>query len=92
MPLFSHRHHSSSVIPTTTNPKTSKSSKSSKPNFISPSTRYPLPLLVFSLVSLLIGLSGTIFALSAILRTQTCSYFSLWQIRRHFSSILFRFG
>uniref|UniRef100_A0A6N2L0F9 Hexosyltransferase n=5 Tax=Salix TaxID=40685 RepID=A0A6N2L0F9_SALVM len=72
MPLFSHRHHSSSVIPTTTNPKTSKSSK---PNFISPPTRYPLPLLVFSLVSLLIGLSGTIFALSAIRRLKPVPVF-----------------
>lgn len=42
----------SSAIPTTNNPKTSK------PNFIPPSTRYPLPFLVFSLISLLTGLSG----------------------------------
>ncbi|KAJ6924393.1 hypothetical protein NC652_017629 [Populus alba x Populus x berolinensis] len=72
MPLFSHRHPSSSAIPTTINPKTSKPSK---PNFIPPSTRYPLPLLVFSLISLLIGLSGTIFAISAIRRPKPVPVF-----------------
>ncbi|KAJ6914844.1 beta-1,3-galactosyltransferase 12 [Populus alba x Populus x berolinensis] len=72
MPLFSHRHPSSSAIPTTINPKTSKPSK---PNFIPPSTRYPLPLLVFSLISLLIGLSGTIFAISAFRRPKPVPVF-----------------
>ena len=60
----------SSAIPTTNNPKTSK------PNFIPPSSRYPLPLLVFSLISLLTGFSG--IAISD-LQSRTCSSFSLWQ-------------
>ncbi|KAJ4833780.1 hypothetical protein Tsubulata_014692 [Turnera subulata] len=68
MPLFSHRHSSStSSLPLTANSKTLKPQKS---NFAPLSSRYPLPLLVFSLLCLLIGVAGSIFAITATHRSR----------------------
>uniref|UniRef100_A0A2P2JHR4 Hexosyltransferase n=1 Tax=Rhizophora mucronata TaxID=61149 RepID=A0A2P2JHR4_RHIMU len=62
MPLFSHRQPSS---PPTSS---SKTFKPQKPYSAHLTTRYPPPFVVFSLVSLLIGLAGTVFALTVISR------------------------
>lgn len=69
MPLFSHRHSPS--LPTSS----SKTIKPNKPVFTPPSSRYPLHLLVFSLVSLLIGLAAIIFAISAVRRSRPLPVF-----------------
>ncbi|XP_050364896.1 probable beta-1,3-galactosyltransferase 12 [Argentina anserina] len=66
MPLFSHRQPS--PLPTTTT-TTAYSSKPLKPASASAPTRNPLPIIVFSLISLLIGLAGTISAVVAIRRS-----------------------
>ncbi|XP_015573160.1 probable beta-1,3-galactosyltransferase 12 [Ricinus communis] len=71
MPLFSHRHSSSSSLPTSN----FKTFKPQKPSFNSQSSRYPLHFLIFSIFSLLIGISGTIFAISAIRRSRTLPIF-----------------
>ncbi|WCJ29593.1 Galactosyltransferase family protein [Euphorbia peplus] len=60
MRLFSHRLSSSSSLPTSI----SKFKTSFK---TSPSSRYPLHFLIFSFISLFIGLSGSLFAISALL-------------------------
>ncbi|PQQ08589.1 putative beta-1 3-galactosyltransferase 12 [Prunus yedoensis var. nudiflora] len=68
MPLFFHRQSS---LPTTTATSPSYSSKllkPLKPNSAPVPTRTPLPIIVFSLVSLFIGLAGTIFAITALRR------------------------
>lgn len=68
MPLFFHRQSS---LPTTTATSPSYSSKllkPLKPNSAPVPTRSPLPIIVFSLVSLFIGLAGTIFAITALRR------------------------
>ncbi|PRQ27960.1 putative galactosylxylosylprotein 3-beta-galactosyltransferase [Rosa chinensis] len=67
MPLFSHRQ--SSPLPTTTTSYSSKLLKPLKPTSASVPTRTPLPIIVFSLISLLIGLAGTIFAVAALRRS-----------------------
>ncbi|KAJ9168228.1 hypothetical protein P3X46_019778 [Hevea brasiliensis] len=69
MPLFSLRHSPS--LPTST----SKTIKPHKSGFTPSSSRYPLHFLIFSLVSLLIGLAGTIFAISAIRRPRPLPVF-----------------
>ncbi|XP_017983027.1 PREDICTED: probable beta-1,3-galactosyltransferase 12 [Theobroma cacao] len=71
MPLFSHR--SSSPIPSFYS--SSKPLKPSRPISTLSSTRAPLPLIVFSLLCLFIGLSGTLFAISAIRRRQPLPVF-----------------
>ncbi|XP_050219650.1 probable beta-1,3-galactosyltransferase 12 [Mercurialis annua] len=72
MPLFSHRHSSSSSSSPSLPTSNSKTYKPPKPNFTNfSSSRYPLPFIVFSLICLLIGISGSIFAISAIRRTRT---------------------
>ncbi|XWS70251.1 hypothetical protein CRYUN_Cryun03dG0032600 [Craigia yunnanensis] len=70
MPLFSHR--SSAPLPSF---YSSKPLKPSKPISTFPSTRTPLPILVFSLLCLFIGLAGTLFAISAIRRRQSLPVF-----------------
>ncbi|GLT25566.1 hypothetical protein SLA2020_006880 [Shorea laevis] len=64
MPLFSHR--SSSPLPSSYSAKPLKPQKPASSPF---TTRTPFPVLVFSIVSLFIGLAGTIFAVSVIRRT-----------------------
>ncbi|KAM2754076.1 hypothetical protein PS2_016282 [Malus domestica] len=70
MPLFFHRQSS---LPTATATATSPSYSSKllkplKPHPATVPTRTPLPIIVFSLVSLFIGLAGTIFAIAAFRR------------------------
>ncbi|KAM7275891.1 hypothetical protein ACFE04_017757 [Oxalis oulophora] len=80
MPLFSHRSSSSSYLPTSSSSSsylpTSSSSPSKTHHFKQPLFKKlnyhfaPLPILLFSFISLFVGLSGTIFAVSAFLRQQ----------------------
>ncbi|MBA0568243.1 hypothetical protein Golob_005750 [Gossypium lobatum] len=78
MPLFSHRSSASSgsagsaPLPSF---YSAKPVKPSKPFSAFSSTRIPWPILVFSLLCLLIGLAGTLFALSAIRRNQPLPIF-----------------
>ncbi|KAK9946275.1 hypothetical protein M0R45_011748 [Rubus argutus] len=74
MPLFSHR-QSSSLPTTTTTTYSSKLLKPLKPNSASVPTRTPVPIIVFSLISLLIGIAGTIFAIAAIRRSRPLPVF-----------------
>ncbi|KAL6208018.1 hypothetical protein ACLB2K_018970 [Fragaria x ananassa] len=74
MPLFSHRQ--SSPLPTTaTATYSSKLLKPLKPNSASVPARTPVPIIVFSLISLLIGLAGTLFAVAAIRRSRPLPVF-----------------
>ena len=73
MRLFSHRSSTGSApIPSF---YSSKPLKPSKPISTFPSTRTRLPIIVFSLFCLFIGLAGTLFAISAIRRRQSLPAF-----------------
>ncbi|KAG6674358.1 hypothetical protein I3842_15G037900 [Carya illinoinensis] len=68
MPLFSHTHRSSSSLPTSYESYSSKLLKPLKPSSAPPTSRFPLPILVFSLLCFLFGLSATIFAVYSLRR------------------------
>ena len=73
MRLFSHRSSTGSApIPSF---YSSKPLKPSKPISTFLSTRTPLPILIFSLLCLFIGLAGTLFAISAIRHRQPLPVF-----------------
>ncbi|KAF5467990.1 hypothetical protein F2P56_012188 [Juglans regia] len=67
MPLFSHTHRTSSSLPTSGS-YSSKLLKPLKPSSAPPTSRFPLPILVFSLLCFLFGLSATIFAVYSLRR------------------------
>ncbi|KAF5748318.1 beta-1 3-galactosyltransferase 12 isoform X1 [Tripterygium wilfordii] len=67
MPLFSHRPSHSLA--------TTKTFKPHKPSSTNSPARYPLRIIVFSLISLCIGISGTIFAVVAIRRPRPVPVF-----------------
>ncbi|XP_040997391.1 probable beta-1,3-galactosyltransferase 12 isoform X2 [Juglans microcarpa x Juglans regia] len=67
MPLFSHTNRSSSSLPTSGS-YSSKLLKPLKPSSAPPTSRFPLPILVFSLLCFLFGLSATIFAVYSLRR------------------------
>ncbi|CAN1159844.1 Probable beta-1,3-galactosyltransferase 12 [Linum perenne] len=75
MPLFSHRSHSSSSssLPTVS----SKTFKPKKSGLLpsSFSVRHISPILIFSFFSLLVGIAGTLFAITAIRRPQPLPVF-----------------
>ncbi|KAH7523814.1 probable beta-1,3-galactosyltransferase 12 [Ziziphus jujuba] len=67
MPLFSLR-TSPSLPLSFSSSYSSKTVKPQKPNFVVPATRIPLPIPVFSIICLFIGLAGTLFAVAALRR------------------------
>ncbi|KAE8100022.1 hypothetical protein FH972_017957 [Carpinus fangiana] len=72
MPLFSHSHRPSPSLPTS---YSSKPLKPQKLNSGPPSSRVPLPILVFSLLCFLFGIFGTIFAVSTLRRPRPVPVF-----------------
>ncbi|XP_021763704.1 probable beta-1,3-galactosyltransferase 12 [Chenopodium quinoa] len=76
---------SSPLIPTSDNQPYSKSEKTKKP-FIpsSHSSRPPIPFIVFSIVCLLVGISGTIFSLLTFTRSQSPPIFRCGRVQDSF--------
>ncbi|CAO2816696.1 unnamed protein product [Amaranthus hypochondriacus] len=76
---------SSPLLPSSDNQPYSKSEKIKKPFTSSPhSSRLPLPFVVFSIFSLLVGISGTIFSLISLSRNQSPPVFRCGRVQDSF--------